>query len=77
MNTETLVYSASKATNKWTKEAVPIQWYLDKGAEVRPARLHGDYTLWINGKNVAALLVSQQDQIRYLKNNNMLELCNA
>ena len=72
MNTETKVYSVSKRTNKWTNEPASIQWYLDKGAKVSPARLHGDYTLWVDGRNVGALFVSQKEQISFLREHGML-----
>ena len=60
------VYMASTRNNSWTTTPVTIKSLLDKGAKILPSRLVGDYTLWVEGINMAALFVDQKAQLSFL-----------
>lgn len=71
--TETVpTYYAVGRNDKWTNEPVPASYFESRGAQVLPARLHGDMTLWINGHNAGALFVSKIDQMAHLRSRGLI-----
>lgn len=70
-NNEKKFYSVS-LNNKWTKDAASISFYTDRGATVQPSRLNGDFDVFIEGRLVANLFESQNEQKKFLKSKGLI-----